>query len=109
MRRLFSTPQRRQRSSSGGLAALQALIALKRASDAGEGVSRAQSIARVQEAVRPLDPAAHTARNREIANAGKVGVVGDQDQAKNLDAVAEAAKDQQRTEQTGDRSRANDQ
>jgi penicillin-insensitive murein DD-endopeptidase len=45
--------------AAGGLAALQALIALKRANEAGEGAGRAQSIARVQEAVRGLDPVGH--------------------------------------------------
>lgn len=45
--------------AAGGLAALQALIALKRAKDAGEGTRRTYLIARVQEAVRRLDPAIH--------------------------------------------------
>lgn len=45
--------------AAGGLAALQAFIALKRANDAGEGADRAQSLARVQEALRRLDPVAH--------------------------------------------------
>lgn len=44
---------------AGGLSALQALIALKRARDAGEGAVRAQLITRVQEAVRGLDPTVH--------------------------------------------------
>jgi len=45
--------------AAGGLAALQALIALKHANNAGEGIGRVQSIARVQDAVRGLDPAIH--------------------------------------------------
>lgn len=45
--------------SAGGLAAFQALIALKRAKDAGEGAGRTPLIARVQDALRGLDPTVH--------------------------------------------------
>ncbi len=45
--------------ASGGLAALQALMTLQRATDAGEGTSRTRLITRVQDAVRGLDPAIH--------------------------------------------------
>ncbi len=43
----------------GGLAALRALMALKRAKDAGEGVRRDDLIAQAQEAASRLDPGAH--------------------------------------------------
>jgi hypothetical protein len=45
--------------ATGGLAALQALIALKRAKDAGEGIAREQFLERAQNALRALDPHAH--------------------------------------------------
>jgi hypothetical protein len=45
--------------AAGGLAALQALIALKRAKDAGEGVGRERLIAQVQEVANRLDPTVH--------------------------------------------------
>ncbi len=45
--------------AAGGLAALQALMALKRAKDAGEGAGRIQLLTRVQDAARRLDPAIH--------------------------------------------------
>lgn len=46
-------------AAAGGLAALQALIALKRAKDAGEGVGRERLIAQVQQMANRLDPTAH--------------------------------------------------
>lgn len=45
--------------AAGGLAALQALIALKRAKDAAEGAGRDALIIRVQDALRRLDPTVH--------------------------------------------------
>lgn len=45
--------------AAGGLAGLQALMVLKRAKDAGEGVGRERLIAQVQEVTNRLDPTAH--------------------------------------------------
>ena len=45
--------------AAGGLAALQSVIALKRAADAGKGAGRAQSITRIQSIARGIDPAVH--------------------------------------------------
>lgn len=45
--------------AEGGLAALQSLIALKRAKDAAEGTARNRLIAQAQDALRRLDPTRH--------------------------------------------------
>lgn len=64
--------------AAGGLAALRALIALKRAKEAEEGVRRKQLLTHVQEAVRGLDPAVHgdllqQIQSRMIALQGRHG------------------------------------
>jgi len=64
--------------AAGGLAALQALIALKRAKDAGEGDARTQLLERAQDALRSLDPAVHAnllqqAQGRILALQGRGG------------------------------------
>lgn len=45
--------------ATGGLAGLRAMMALRRATDAGEGAGRASSIARIQATLRSLDPVVH--------------------------------------------------
>jgi len=52
--------------AGGGLAALQVLIMLKRATDAGEGVGRERLIVQVQEMANRLDPTAHAYLLRQI-------------------------------------------
>ena len=52
--------------ASGGLAAMQILIALRRAKDAGEGSARAQLLERAQDALRGLDPAAHAGLLQQV-------------------------------------------
>ncbi|MGE4063387.1 MAG: cell wall hydrolase [Rhodospirillaceae bacterium] len=46
--------------AAGGLVAIRALIALKRASETGQGAPRAALLVRVQDALRALDPAVHS-------------------------------------------------
>lgn len=45
--------------AAGGLAAIQALLALRQAREAGEGPTRQSHLARAQESLRALDPAVH--------------------------------------------------
>lgn len=64
--------------AAGGLTALQALTALKRAKDAGEGEGRKQAIARVQNVLRRLDPSVHAdllqqVQSRIVALQGRNG------------------------------------
>lgn len=64
--------------AAGGLAALRALIALKRAKEAEEGVQRDHFLTHVQEALRGLDPSVHSAllqqiQSRVIALQGRNG------------------------------------
>lgn len=51
---------------AGGLTALRAFIALKRAKDAEEGAQRDQLLTHVQDALRGLDPAVHSALLQQI-------------------------------------------
>lgn len=64
--------------AEGGLAALQSLIALKRAKDAAEGTARNRLIAQAQDALRRLDPTRHAdllqqAEARIVALRGRNG------------------------------------